>query len=449
MTNYEDSNSVVGTSGRITDRGADATVATIARHIIPLVMIGYCIAFVDRSNIAMAALTMSRDLSFTATIFGWGSGVFFLGYVLFERPSNMALARFGARTWISRIMAVWAALSIATAWVWNPYSFYIARFLLGVAEAGFVPGVIFYLSYWFPARYRARMFGLFIAANPISGVIGNPLAGVILRLDGLLALHGWQWIFILEGVPALLLAGIFYVRLPDHPGQVSWLSHREREWLKTTLAAERSRITPIRIDRLRSLLLNGNVWLLSLAYLGIASGSYGVVFWLPQIMNGFGYTSMTVGMLAAIPWVFATAGMIYWTLRSDRTQERGWHLAAACVLGFGGLGVAAYSISPIVSLIGLTAAAVGTLSATATFWAFPTTLLAGSGMPAGLAFINSIGSLGGFVGPYLMGLLKDLTGDYRVGLLILASGQVIAAIIALLFRSRLQLVSTAAERNAT
>jgi ACS family tartrate transporter-like MFS transporter len=417
---------------------ADTVIAKVTRRVIPLVMIGYCVSFLDRSNIAMASLTMSGDLAFTATIFGWGAGIFFLGYVVFEVPSNIALARFGARIWIARIMITWGLFSIGIAWVWNPMSFYVARFLLGVAEAGFVPGVIYYFAYWFPARYRTRMFGLFIAANPLSGVIGNPLSGLILQLDGLFGLHGWQLIFILEGIPAVVLAGVFYFYLPDRPSSVTWLTERERDWLESTLAAERAQQSLIRIDALKSIVLNGNIMLLTMCYLGIASGSYGVGFWLPQILKSFGLANLTIGFLAAIPWICAAAGMIYWTLRSDRTQERAWHLAVACFTGFVGLGIAAYAGSPVVSLIGLTAAAVGILSATATFWSLPTTLLAGSGLAAGIAFINAIGSLGGFIGPYLIGWLKDATGDYRTGLVILAGSEIIAAVIALSFRGRLQ-----------
>lgn len=413
----------------------DAVITKIARRIIPIVMIGYFIAFLDRSNLAMASLTMGPDLGFTATVIGWGAGIFFLGYVLFEVPSNLALARFGARLWIARIMITWGIVSIGMAWIWSPTSFYVARFLLGVAEAGFVPGVIFYLTCWFPAQYRTRMFGLFIAANPISGVIGNPVSGVILGLDGVLNLSGWQWVFVLEGLPAVVFAAVILRYLPDSPAEVTWLSPGEREWLQGTLAQERARKPLVRTDDIRSVLLNGNVWLLTLAYLCIASGSYGVVFWLPQIINGFGFKPLAIGFLAAIPWLFAAAGMIYWTLRSDRTQRPIAHLATACVTGFVGLAIAAYASSPVVSLIGLTAAAVGILSATATFWALPTALLSGSGLAVAVAFINSVGSLGGLVGPYLMGALKDLTGDYRAGLTVLAASEVIAAAIVLSQRS--------------
>ncbi len=412
-------------------------ISKIAVRIIPLVAIGLVVAYIDRSNIGMASLTMGGDLGLNATILGWGAGIFFFGYVLFEVPSNMVLARVGARIWLCRIMVTWGIVSIAMALVRDAQSFYIARFLLGAAEAGFVPGVIYYFSHWFPARYRTRMFGLFIAANPVAGVIGNPISGFLLQLDGWLGLRGWQWIFVIEGIPAIILAFAIYMYLPDGPRSVTWLEAEESKWLKDRLAAERSAKAVIRIDNFRNLLLDGRVWILTLAYLGIASGSYGIIFWLPQILKGFGLDNVTIGLLAATPWLCAAVGTVLWSLWADRARDRAMHLGAACFTGFVGLAIAAYAGSPAVSLAGLAAAAVGILSATAIFWALPTTLLSGAGLAAGVAFINAIGSFGGFLGPYLMGWLKDFTGDYKIGLVVLASGEILAAAIAISFRHRL------------
>ena len=412
----------------------DVVALKVAKRVIPLVVLGYFVAYLNRTNLAMASLTMSEDLSFTATVIGQGAGIFFLGYVLFEVPSNLALTRFGARIWLARIMLTWGIISIGMACVYSPVSFYIMRFLLGAAEAGFVPGVVFLLVGLFPAKYRTRMFGLFIAANPLSGMIGSPLSGLIMRLDGFHELHGWQWVFILEGVPAILLAVAFFLYLPERHEQVDSLTEAEREWLRTTLADESKEAPMIRADHLGELLLNSKVWLLAIAYLGVASASYGVAFWLPLVIDQFGFDVLTIGMLASIPWLFATVGTIYWTFRSDRTGKPVMHLVVACITGFGGLALAAHSSTPLVSLIGLTAAAVGVLSAIATFWALPAGLLRGRSLAVAIAFINSIGSLGGFVGPYLMGWFKDATQSFATGLMFLAGGALIAALIAMLFR---------------
>ena len=412
------------------------TIKRVSWRVLPIVLLGFFLAYLDRTNVSMAALTMSGELGFTATVFGLGSSIFFLGYVVFEVPSNMALQKFGPRLWFARIMFTWGLFAAGMAFVWNDYSFYICRFLLGVAEAGFYPGLMFYFTYWFPAEYRTRMIGILLVGNPLSAMIGAPLGGLLLQLNGVWGLMGWQWLFIIEGIPTVLLSLAILWLLPDRPMNAKWLNKQEANALEGILQRERETLASIRTDSLISILLNARLWLLGICYLGIIIGLYGLGFFLPQIIKGFGGLSNTaVGYLAAIPSLCAVVATIYWPRHSDRTGERVWHVASASLIGFLGLALAAYSTSPTVSLVALSAASAGIMAALATFWSLPTTLVGGSAAAAGMAFINAIAAAGGFFGPNIMGWLKDATGDYRTGLLVLACSLIVTAAIALTFKS--------------
>jgi MFS family permease len=337
--------------------------------------------------------------------------------------------------WIARIMFSWGLVSTATALVWNEPSFYIARFLLGATEAGFFPGVLLYLTYWFTAEHRARMVGLFMAAVPISGVIGAPLSGWLLGLEGTLGLHGWQWLFILEGLPSILLAIVVWLALTDRPSQAGWLTAAERERLEARLAREHVHRVSIRKYRLGEALTNGRVLALSVLYLGLVTGLYGVTFWLPQIIKGFGaFSNLAVGFIAALPTLAAAVAMVAWTRHSDRTRERVWHVALPAFAGCLGLIASAFVSDPVPSTLALSVALIGIYAGIATSWTLPSAFLSGTAAAGGLALINSIGNLGGFAGPYFVGWIKNETGTYAPALLIIGIGLALSGLIALTMR---------------
>jgi MFS transporter, ACS family, tartrate transporter len=424
----------------VSDAGArpidDRVIASkVAWRLAPLLMLCYFVAFLDRVNVSFAALSMNADLGFDSAVFGFGAGIFFLGYFIFEVPSNLVLEKLGARVWIARIMFSWGLVSAAMALVWSEPSFYIGRFLLGAAEAGFFPGVVLYLTYWFAAEHRARMIGLFMAAVPISGVIGSPLSGWLLGLEGKLGLHGWQWLFILEGLPSMLLSVVVWFWLTDRPSQARWLTAAERERLETSLERERAHRDSVRKYTLGEALTNGRVLALSGLYLGLVTGLYGVTFWLPQIVKGFGgLSNLEVGFIAALPTLAAAIAMVAWTRHSDRTRERPWHVALPAFVGCLGLTASAYVSDPMLSTIALGVALIGIYAAIATSWTLPTAFLSGTAAAGGLALINSIGNLGGFAGPYFMGWIKTATGEYSLALLIIGIALAISGLIALAMR---------------
>jgi D-galactonate transporter len=409
--------------------------AKVAWRLAPLLMLCYFVAFLDRVNVGFAALAMNADLHLDPAVFGFGAGIFFIGYFFFEVPSNLVLEKVGARIWIARIMLSWGLVSALTAFVWNDLSFYAARFLLGAAEAGFFPGVLLYLTFWFTAEHRARMVGLFMAAVPISGIFGSPLSGWILGLDGALSLAGWQWLFILEGLPSILLAGIVLIFLTDQPGDASWLTAVERAELGAALARERVHREAVRRYSLIEALADPRVLALALLYFGLVTGLYGVTFWLPQIVKGFGIASnLTVGFITALPNLVAAIVMVAWTRHSDRTRERPWHVALPSLLGATGLIASAYTSDPTASMVALSLALAGIYAAIATSWALPSAFLTGTAAAGGLALINSIGNLGGFVGPYFTGWIKQETGAYSLAFLIIGAGLAGSGLIALALR---------------
>jgi MFS transporter, ACS family, tartrate transporter len=407
------------------------TIAKISARFLPLLIVCYFVAYLDRVNVSFAALTMNRDLGLSATAYGFGAGVFFIAYFLFEVPSNVLLVRFGARKWIARIMFSWGLVSGATAFVGGQTSFYIVRVLLGIAEAGFFPGIIFFLTLWFPAAYRARIVGSFMAAVPLSTVIGGPLSGLLLGLDGVLGMKGWQWLFIIEAVPSLVLAVVVYRFLTDGPADATWLSVDERAWLVSRLDQERKQREALHDYSLMQALLNPKVLALSVVYFGAVATNYGLSFFLPQIVQGFGLSNFAIGLVSALPYFVGTASIVLWGRRSDRTLERRFHLAFALLVAAGGIAISTALDDPAMKMIALSVAGFGIFGCLPVFWTLPTAFLSGTAAAGGIAMINSIGNLAGFAGPYAMGWIRDATGSYAGGLLSLSAAGFIAMIIVL------------------
>ena len=389
--------------------------------------------FLDRVNVGYAALAMNADLGFTPAIYGTGAGIFFVGYILFEIPSNLALQRFGARIWIARIMISWGLIATAMALVSGETSFYVMRFLLGVAEAGFFPGIILYLTYWFPARERARIVALFMAATPLATMVGGPVSGALLEFNGLFGLKGWQWLFIVEGLPAIVLGVIALRVLDNRPEEASWLSKGERQALSQVLAAEAEAARTTGYAELGQALTRPRVLALGLLYFCIVIGFYGISLWMPQVIQTYGLNPLEIGFLTAIPYFFAAIAMVLWGAHSDRTGERIWHVALPLFLAGAAFAWSAATLPLALILVALTLATIGTYAAIGTFWSLPTSILTGTGAAAGLALINSMGNTGGLVGPPIIGAIKQQTGSFTAALLFLAGALVIGALIALLF----------------
>src|SRR5437588_4695213 len=408
-----------------------ALISKIRWRLLPLMFAAYIIAYIDRVNIGFAALQMNPHLGFSATVYGLGAGVFFIGYFIFEVPSNLIMERVGARLWIARIMISWGLISAAMMFTRGPMSFYALRFLLGVAEAGFFPGMILYLTYWFPANERARAVALFMTANAVAGIVGGPLAGALLTMDGRGGLGGWQWLFLWEGIPAVAIGMIVFAYLPDGPQDAPWLTVSERRRLEQRLAVDASAAAQHRRS-VRQVLTDPRVWSFSWLYLALVIGLYSISFWLPQILKRFSGTSdLLVGLLSALPYVFAAIGMVWIGGHSDLTGERRWHVAWPALLAAGGLLLCSFANTSGLALAALSLAALGIWGALGPFWAMPTAMLSRSGAAAGIAWINAVGNLGGFVGPYAVGVLSDATGSLTIPLGALSSSLVIAAILAL------------------
>jgi MFS transporter, ACS family, tartrate transporter len=395
-------------------------------------MLCYFIAYLDRVNFGFAGATMSRDLALSAGAFGGAAGIFFIAYFFFEVPSNLALDRFGARRWIARIMFTWGIISGAQAFVTGEISFNIVRLLLGIAEAGFFPGIIFYLTLWFPAAYRARIVGLFMFAIPISTVIGAPISGLVLNLEGVAGLHGWQWMFIIEAVPALVMTFIVWFYLTDRPLEAHWLHQEESAWLQDRLDAERrNRESIVHLTWLRSL-RDPRVIALGFVYMGMNIPQYGLSFFLPQIVKAFGgLSNFEIGVVTALPYVVGAVGMILWGRHSDRTRERKWHVVVPLAVIVLGLALAAVTPSPTVKMLWLCIAGFGFFAVLPVFWTLPTALLSGTAAAAGIAAVNSIGNLGGYFGPQIFGLLRDATRTDLAGLMFLAGCAVVGIVIVL------------------
>jgi ACS family tartrate transporter-like MFS transporter len=408
-----------------------ATIARVIRRLIPFIFLCYVIAYIDRVNIGFATEELQRDLGLSDAAYGLGGGLFFLGYCLFEIPSNLIMDRVGARVWIARIMIGWGVVSMAMMFVVGQWSFYAMRILLGIAEAGFFPGMVLYLTYWIPAADRARAGALFMTAAPVAVLIGAPLSESLLALDGRLGLTGWQWLFLVEGLPAVLLGIVALMFLTDRPEQARWLSPPEREWLGRTMAEERQRRALHQAGSHLSALLNGRVLLICFIYFLNTLVTYGVFLWLPRILReASGYRGMRLSAITAMPFVVALIGMVLIGRHSDRTGERKWHVAACALTGATGLLIAAAAGNNVpLIVLSFALSQLGQRSVQGVFWAIPPIFLAGTAAAAGIALINSVGNLGGFFGPAVMGWLRGLSGSYAPGLLVLASALILEAIL--------------------
>ncbi|SEE76848.1 Sugar phosphate permease [Rhizobiales bacterium GAS188] len=435
-------------------------------RLMPFLILCYFFAYLDRQNMSFAALGMNKDLGYNSEIFGFGAGIFFIGYFLFEVPSNLILAKVGARVWIARIMITWGVISLCMIFQdasWNAImvpiaapiaAFYrgvlwligtpsnfvdltpnaamliVLRFLLGLAEAGFFPGIILFLTYWFTAKDRAKMVGIFMAAIPLSSVIGSPVSSwILIHVDGLMGLAGWKWLFIIEAVPTVLLGVVVFFYLTDKPEDAHWLEPEERQALAASLAAERSNREAMRHFSLGQALANPRVLALSAVYFGNVTCNYGLGFFMPQILQRFGLSVSEVGWLVPIPYIAGAIAMVLWGRHSDDTGERVWHVAAPLILAGVSFVAAAYANSLVLALIALSFAAIGIFSSLPTFWTLPTGFLTGAAAAGGIALINSLGNLGGFVGPSIFGHIKQVTGQDSFALLTLALFPIIAGVI--------------------
>lgn len=416
---------------------AASAVDKITLRLIPFLFLLYLLNFLDRVNVGFAALSMNRDLGFGPAVYGFGAGIFFIGYCLFEVPSNLVLYRTGARIWIARIMVSWGIVASLMMLVKSPLSFYAFRFLLGVAEAGFFPGIIYYLTAWYPARERARAYAWFLAAIPICGVLGGPISGALLGLDGALGLTGWQWLFILEGIPSILVGLLVLRLLPDRPADARWLTAQERDALERELAAEREAPHESHAASLRAALGKPIVWWLGLVYFSLIVAVYGFALWLPQLIKAAGeFTNFEVGLLTAVPYAVAAVGMVLIGRHSDRTGERHFHLALPALVGSVGFLAVSTAEGTGWLIAALCLAALGVLGWLGPFWALPTAFLKGEAAAGGVALINSMGAFGGFVGPYLLGKLKESSGSFVPGLTLLAGSMLIGVAVTLLLRRR-------------
>ena len=424
------------------------TIRAVTMRLVPFLVLCYFVAYLDRVNVGFAKLTMSKDLGLSETAYGFGAGIFFVAYFLFEVPSNLFLERFGARKWIARIMLSWGILSGSMAFISGEYTFYLVRVLLGFAEAGFFPGIIFYLTLWFPARERARIIGLFMAAIPLSSVIGAPVSGALLGLEGWMGMHGWQWLYILEAAPAVVLSGVVFFYLTDRPADAHWLAGEERSWLVERLAKERQVKESERHYSIMQALLDPRVLGVALVYFGAVACNYGLSFFLPTIVKGFGLTNLQTGFVTAIPYVVGTVGMVFWGRRSDRTKERKGHAAFALFLAAGGIAVSTLLPDPFEKMVALSVAGFGIFACLPVIWTLPTAYLAGAAAAGGIAAVNSIGNLSGFFGPFVVGYIKDQTGSFNGGLLILSAAGFVSMGVVLALRHDAKLEEAPAQQQS-
>ncbi|WP_073459893.1 MFS transporter [Pseudonocardia thermophila] len=416
----------------------DRTVRRAMWRLLPLLGLCYLLNYVDRVNVGFAATTMNPDLGLSATAYGLGAGLFFIGYFFFEVPSNVILHKVGARLWIARIMITWGLVASATAFVTGPLGFYIVRFVLGFAEAGFFPGIILYLTYWFPRVVRAKVVALFFLAVPLSSVIGAPISTLLIQYgDGALGFEaGWRFMFFVEGIPTVLLGVALLFLLPDRPSKARWLDPAEAAALEARIAAEDEAQVP-HTTGLRAALTDGRVLALAVVYFGIVFGLYVLGFFLPQVIAGFAEqfgTDLSLvqeGLVTAIPYAVASVVMVLWSRHSDATGERHWHVALPAFVGAAAIAVALLLNSPFLVMAAVTVTACGVFAAIPVIWQIPPRFLTGVGAAAGIALINSFGNLSGFAGPYLTGWLRDLTGAFQTGMLAVAFFMVLSGIVVL------------------
>ena len=407
-------------------------------HIIPFVMLLYFVSFLDRVNVGFAAMTMNKEIGLTPAAFGLGGGLFFVGYFLFEVPSNLILHKVGARIWIARVMITWGLVSAASAWTAGPTSFYSLRFLLGVAEAGFFPGIILYLSLWFPVKQRAAATAWFMAAAPLSTALGSPISGAIMQLPSVFGFSDWQLLYVIEAIPAIVLGFVVLRRLVDTPAQASWLNAQERDWLLAQMQAEAGQRAAHsdHVVGVWKALREPRVLVLALIYFGTSAGLYTLGLWAPLMIRRFGFDALHTGFINAIPSVAAIIGMILWARHSDRREERTWHVVIPCALACIGFIFAGRADTALMIVLALVIVNVGISAAKPPLWAMPSMFLSGAGAAAGIAAINSIGNLGGFFGPAVIGWLKQSTGGYAAGLYVVAALLAVSAIMTLILSRR-------------
>ncbi|GLU35402.1 MFS transporter [Trinickia caryophylli] len=415
----------------------EATYRKVSWRLLPLLLLCYLVAYLDRVNVGFAKLQMAADLNLSDAVYGLGAGIFFFGYFLFEVPSNLILHRVGARLWIARIMVTWGIISALTMFVTTPAMFYAMRFLLGLAEAGFFPGIILYLTYWYPAHRRGRMTTWFMTAVALSGVVGGPISGYIMKaFDGAHGLHGWQWLFLLEGLPSVLAGVLVFFALDDRIATARWLGDDEKQLLARNIGADEA-------DKhdmpLAAVLASPRVWLMSLIYFSFVTGLYGVSFWLPTIIKATGVAdAFIIGLLSAIPFAAAVVTMLIVARSADKRRERRWHVALPALAGAVGLILSVgWAHDTGLAMAALTLATAGIITSLPLFWSLPTSFLAGAGAAAGIAMVNSIGNLAGFLGPYAVGWLKQATGSSNAGMYLLAAFMVLGAALALSVPARL------------
>ncbi len=407
-----------------------SAMAKVYVRLLPFTMIAYFLAYVDRINVSFAALTMNKDIGLSAAAFGFSGTLFYIGYVLFEVPSNLAMEKVGARLWIARIMISWGAVSGATALVGGETGFYVVRFLLGVAEAGFFPGMMLLFTYWFPEHHRARIVAGFTVALPLAIGLGAPVSTAIMELNGMFGLKGWQLLYVFEAVPTVVLGVVTLFFLTDQPAQATWLTPAERGWLVEELSNERRQKDTHRAFSIAEMMRNPQVLWMSLNYFGIVTGSLGMAMFIPQIIKQLGFSNMNVGWLTMIPYLIGAVSMLVFGWSSDRRQERRWHLVIASVFAGAGLLIAGLTMGTMWSLVGMSLAAAGFYGSKGPFFAMPAMFLSGSALAAGLGWINSLGNIGGAVGPWMVGLARDATGNFATGLYLLTAFSVLSAVVA-------------------
>jgi ACS family tartrate transporter-like MFS transporter len=423
-----------------------SALSRLTWRLIPFLFLLYIVAYLDRINVGFAALQMQQQLQFSDRVYGLGAGMFFAGYFLFQVPSNLVLHRAGVRRWIAFLMILWGIISSSMAAVATPKEFYILRFLLGAAEAGFFPGMILYLKSWFPEAARARAVALFMTAGPISGFLGGPISGALLGFPLRGGLSGWQWLFLIEGLPAILLGAVVYFHLADRPSDAAWLSEEQRSWLIRTLESEQPNTDRGGRGDLFAAFRMGRIWMLAFIYFGVNTCSYGISLWLPTLIHSWsGAGSLFIGLVSAIPYLTAAIAMVLYGQHSDRTGERRWHVAIAAFTGAAALMSAASASSLVAVVAAISVAMLSVSSMVGPFWALPTKLLKGSAAAAGIALINSIGNLGGFFGPYMIGSVRTSTGSFGGGLLIAGGTLALCGCVAALVRIKAERVSSGHE----
>ncbi|MFZ6050065.1 MFS transporter [Pseudomonas sp. CR3202] len=419
-------------------------IRTLTLRLIPFLILLYLVAFIDRSAVGFAKLHMNADIGISDMAYGFGAGLFFIGYFIFEVPSNLLLERYGARRWFARILITWGAITVGMALVQGAYSFYAMRFLLGAAEAGFFPGVLYYITRWYPVRHRGKVLGFFILSQPIALMVTGPLAGALLGMNGIAGLAGWQWLFIVIGVPAILLAWPTLRILPDTPKDARWLAEPDRQWLIAELDKDRKEYGQTEHANPLRALTDRRVLLLALLYLPSTLSTYGLSLWLPTLVHQFGGSDLTTGFISAVPYIFGVIGLLVVPRSSDRLNDRYGHLTVLYILGSTGLFLSAWLGSPVLQLAALCLTAFSLFSITAIFWVLPGRFLTGASAAAGIALINSFGNLGGYIGPFGIGALKEYTGSLASGLYFLSAVLISGVLLTWIVYSQLEKKTAAA-----